>query len=421
MVLVLGINSVNAVSIGTGNNPDITTGEWSDVWSCGHQITNNGINVDRVNNTAFSGEKVQWRILVMNRNGVNKIQKVLGAIYSTQNSSNNFKFSCTEDSTVTTVLDSCNAHIVEQKITDYNPQVMKYYLCTLNINNSKSMSGLYQSIFEAQDLSGISNTNAGEEYWLLNPKIIYPNPEAIIKYDSTSKNLTVLGNSEKVSVSKIEKCLNKLCTRKTENYTLINEYGNILNLVFQHDKTNLQESFNLLSIKYNSDKENKINKILIKDSKNELDLDLSNKTSRISLDTNKKTNKTKVQIKNKKINNSIINASWNIEIKTVNGSLNYNLTELKNNNHVLPNGKIDCDWRPYTDTYGCYGIFGYHRFNNILNKPCVYITIWEGPLGYYFDGEKCVDVFGTDIEGNFTLFKDQMECFKACSKPSVDV
>jgi hypothetical protein len=428
MILVLGVNLINAISIGNGTKPDITGDEWAEVWSCGHQIINNGINVDRINNTAFYGEKIQWSILVMNRNGANKIQKVLGTIYSTQNSTNTFKFSCIEDSTTTIILDSCNAHILEQKITDYNAQVMKYYLCTLNINDSKNMDGLYQSIFEAQDLSGISNTNSGQEYWILNPKIIYPNPEAIIKYDSISKNLTIIGNSENVSVSKIEKCLNRGCTRKIENYTLTNEYGKKLYLLFQHDNYNTQESIKLLSIKYNSNKEIKINRLYITDSKNKLYLQFVNKTSSISLDTNKKTNKTKVQIKNKKINNSVNYNNWNIEFKTSNGSLNYNFSsELKknitltdNDSHVLPNGQIDCDWRPYTDSNGCYAIFGSPFVQLLKDHPKVCIK-GEDILGYYYNGKSCNMVSGFGVEGNFTLFKDQMECFHACSKPSVDV
>jgi len=335
MMLVLGVNLISAVSIGNGKNVTIYCENFQPViFNCGHSILNDSGIINRTTNIAYSRESIQYKLLILDKNGIKKMQKFSVNLINLNNSLN-LGFDCSVDNSYNqkNIIDSsCNAHIQEEEITNFDNSVMSYYTCTLNVKDS--MKGFYYSNFYAlHDCEYPFSLTV--ENWSLNPNIIYPNPEAIIKYDFISKNLTVIGNSEKVSISKTEKCLNRGCTRKTENYTLVNEYGNKLYLLFQHDKSNVQESIKLLSLKYNSNKEIKINKLLIRDSKNELGFDFSNKTASISLDTNKKTNKTKIQTKTKKINNTVINTNWNIEIKTLNGSLNYNLSHNINQNKPI--------------------------------------------------------------------------------------
>jgi hypothetical protein len=152
-------------------------------------------------------------------------------------------------------------------------------------------------------------------------------PEAIIKYDINSKNFIVMPYDSNTNISFVEKCMDKRCNRKIESYFLINPMGNKLNVAIQHDKSISQDSFNLISLKYNNNKKIKFsNKFLIIDSKRKISSQFSNKTSSVVLDFDKKTNKTKIQIKeNKKTNNNVADGMSFIEVRTNKGRLNYNL------------------------------------------------------------------------------------------------
>lgn len=331
VVLIVVMNSagcVRAVSIDP-NNPPVTIGPYFPplVWVCGYNITYNNTNIKRMDKIAYEDEKIQWKILVFNKMGINKIQEVFGEMYSENR--NEIKFNCFPAETVKSgqIIDSsCNAQISDENITTAPANnLLSYYTCSLEIKNSGNMSGNYSAVFGADDISGISNTNNREENWIINPETIYvdPNPEALIKYDSSSKNLIVFGNDSGITVNETEKCLDKKCSKITENYLLTNSFGNNLTLVFQHGKLLLQDSFNLLTLQYNNDKPIKsAGKLSLIDSKSKLYIQFSNKTAWVSYDFNKKTNKTRIiKFENSRINYSLINGQYNFLFKTTNGSL----------------------------------------------------------------------------------------------------
>lgn len=101
--LVLGllflaiIPAVFATSVGTGTNPNIQTEQFVPrVFMCDHRIvtddntepgriSNGGQKlVERINNYAFEGEQINWTVLVMDKNGVDKISDVFVTIGDSQ-------------------------------------------------------------------------------------------------------------------------------------------------------------------------------------------------------------------------------------------------------------------------------------------------------------------------------------------------
>ncbi len=159
------------------------------------------------------------------------------------------------------------------------------------------------------------------------------NPEAIINYDSNSKTIIVSTDSNDNTLTKTERCLDKKCSKKIENYFLIDDNGNKLSVSFKHDKSNMQDSFNLQSLEYSDKKIKSEDKFSIIDSKRKITSQFSNKTLSVVLDFDKKTNKTKIQIKDgKKKNSSVKNGEYNIVVNADNGRLSYQINKFSFNN-----------------------------------------------------------------------------------------
>ena len=175
---------VFAVDIGTGIEVDIETEDFApNVWGCFDRVVEDD-NVEpgrfsmggdelneRVNNYAFEGESIMWTVLVMDKNGIQKIEDVFGTVGDVQGIGNDIEVNCVESSMTGSVNSSCNARILEEEITDWDPAVMRYYDCTLTVETAESMYGEYWLTVEAVDLDGESGIMAENEYWFLNPVI----------------------------------------------------------------------------------------------------------------------------------------------------------------------------------------------------------------------------------------------------------
>jgi len=184
-VLVLSVMpAIAAVSIGSGLTPDIGTEDFEPlVWQCdsrivlddatepGRQSADGEVLFERLNNYAFEGEQIQWNVLVMDKNGINKIEDVFATIGSVQGAGNDIEVNCVEDLTVVAVDPSCNARIGEEEITAWDSALMRSYTCTLTVETPDSMYGEYWITVEATDLDGLAGIMAENEYWFLNPVI----------------------------------------------------------------------------------------------------------------------------------------------------------------------------------------------------------------------------------------------------------
>jgi hypothetical protein len=179
------IPGVLAADTGLSITPDITTEDFAPlVWQCDDRIVFDDNTepgrvspgetelIERINNYAFEGEQVQWTVLVMDKNGIDKVTDVYATIGSSQGEENDIEVNCHRTSGVEgSISDSCNARILEEKITKFDARVMAYYECTLTVETSDSMYGEYWVTVEAMDLDGLVGTMDENEYWFLNPVI----------------------------------------------------------------------------------------------------------------------------------------------------------------------------------------------------------------------------------------------------------
>jgi hypothetical protein len=176
MVFAAGVQS----SIGV----DVTTENFApQVWACDGRVVSDdpvepGITpgstlIERQQNYAFEGESIQWNVLVMDKNGINKVSDVFGTVGDTQGAGNGIEVNCRENLKAGhgDIPDSFNARIGEERLHDFDSATMRYYTCTLTVETAASMYGEYWLTVEAQDLDGLSGTMAENEFWYLNPQI----------------------------------------------------------------------------------------------------------------------------------------------------------------------------------------------------------------------------------------------------------
>jgi len=188
-LLVLSVvPGVFAVSVGTGVQPDISTEKFPPrVWMCDNRIvyddatepgriTADGQRLwERINNYAFEGEQISWRVLVMDKNGFEKIKDVYGTVGTTQGAGNNIEVNCQLDDLVTNanqIEESCNARIGQATLAQvFHEGTAAYYTCTLTVETAASMYGEYWITVEAEDLDGLMGTMDENEFWFFNPVV----------------------------------------------------------------------------------------------------------------------------------------------------------------------------------------------------------------------------------------------------------
>ncbi|MGY4884773.1 MAG: hypothetical protein ACP5NZ_04315 [Nanobdellota archaeon] len=178
--LVLSVvPGVFATSVGSGLGVNIITEDFEPiVWQCDHRvvyddgtepgrISENGQEmIERLNNYAFEGEQIKWKVLVMDKNGIDKVADVYATVDG-EIEANCDRLSLAPEK----VLESCNARILEEKITTFNRDLMAYYECTLTVETPESMYGPVDVTVEAVDLDGLTSQMVEMEHWFLNPVI----------------------------------------------------------------------------------------------------------------------------------------------------------------------------------------------------------------------------------------------------------
>ncbi|MEI6058722.1 MAG: hypothetical protein WCP89_03035 [archaeon] len=181
-LIALSIPAVLAVDVGQGVGISITTEKFAPkIWMCDNRVLNddqveNGANGDgklteRKNNYAFEGESIAWKVLVMDKNKIEEVQDVVGTIGQTQGTGNDVEVECTRVvGGPERIPASCNARILEEQLTTFNPAVMAYYDCILTVETSNSMHGEYFITVEAKSVDGEAIMDENE-YFFLNPTI----------------------------------------------------------------------------------------------------------------------------------------------------------------------------------------------------------------------------------------------------------
>jgi hypothetical protein len=125
--------------------------------------------VHRMSNYAFEGEKISYTVLVMDKNGVEKISDVYMTVGCMTNG--NIEVECVEERDISWMIDSCNARLGEEELTEFDPDTMRYYTCMLTIETPDSMHGEHWVTTRAESIFGPIGSVDEQEYWFLNPYI----------------------------------------------------------------------------------------------------------------------------------------------------------------------------------------------------------------------------------------------------------
>ena len=130
---------------------------------------------ERLENYAFEGEKLEWLVLVMDKNKIEQVTDVVATVGSVQGAGNPVEVECVElhgwSAPGEPIKPECNARIDEEKIDYFDDQIMAYYECTLTVETPASMHGEHWITVEAMDETGLSATMDENEYWFLNPVV----------------------------------------------------------------------------------------------------------------------------------------------------------------------------------------------------------------------------------------------------------
>ena len=186
VLLVLGLLPATlGVSVGSGVGINVNTEDFiPEIWMCDDRVvlddnvepgrvTPGGTPMtERTKNYAFEGEQVEYEVLVMDKNGINKIEDVYMTIGATQGTGNDIEVNCVEDTGFSAVVNAeCNARILEEDLTGtaIDTQTQRYYTCTFTVETPDSMYGEYFVTAEVTDLDGLSSIVDENEYWFLNP------------------------------------------------------------------------------------------------------------------------------------------------------------------------------------------------------------------------------------------------------------
>lgn len=131
--------------------------------------------IERHNNYAFEGEKLEWIVLVMDKNKIEEVQEVVATIGASQGTGNDVEVECVRLNSWNTpgaqLMPECNARISEEKLKQFDANTMSYYECTLTVETPESMYGEHFVTVEAIDAKGLSNIMRENEYWFFNPQI----------------------------------------------------------------------------------------------------------------------------------------------------------------------------------------------------------------------------------------------------------
>jgi len=184
MLIVSVMPVVLGVDVGTGIDIIITPEEFEPlIWNCGARtvlddavesgretVVNTALN-ERVENYAFEGEQIVWHVLVMDKNKIEQIEEVVATIGDVQGVGNDIEVECLKrTNNPPKIFPSCNARILEEELTVFDPNTMGLYQCIFTVETPDSMYGEHWITVEAIGVDGEAVMDENE-YWFLNPVI----------------------------------------------------------------------------------------------------------------------------------------------------------------------------------------------------------------------------------------------------------
>lgn len=128
--------------------------------------------IERTNNYAFEGEQIAWEVLVMDKNGEEKIKDVYVTIGAVQGEGNDIEVNCDNAHAGDgSNIDRFNARIGEEQLHVLDADTMAVYNCILTVETPNSMYGEYWVVGEVEDLDGNQADFDENEYWFFNPVV----------------------------------------------------------------------------------------------------------------------------------------------------------------------------------------------------------------------------------------------------------
>lgn len=175
---------VRGVSIGEGIGIDITPEEFPvKIWQCDKRVVvedcveegrksdcTDGL-VERIQNYAFEGEQIEMKVLVMDKNKIEEVEDVVMTIGTTQGVGNDIEVECQRiDYSRETIPKSCEARILEEKLTGFDSNIMAFYKCRFTVETPESMEG--EHFLTVEVIAADSEATISEnEFWFFNPVV----------------------------------------------------------------------------------------------------------------------------------------------------------------------------------------------------------------------------------------------------------
>jgi hypothetical protein len=190
LLAVTVVPGVLAIDTGVGIGIDIEPEEFApEIWMCDNRVIYDDcvesgrtsdcfgggspdVLAERINNYAFEGEQLKWKVLVMDKNKIEQIQEVVGTLGATQGTGNDIEVQCGRtDFQPTNLPETCNARLGEELLTNFDSDTMAFYECILTIETPDSMiPGEYWITIEAIGEDGEATMDENE-FWYLNPDV----------------------------------------------------------------------------------------------------------------------------------------------------------------------------------------------------------------------------------------------------------
>lgn len=174
IILLLGFtSSISAVSVGVGGNPNkLIIKNKPYIFQCGETklYSTEGVELNRNEYYIFENEKLFYKILVIDLNGVDNIKEVYTTYGSSPIIGNQIGANCVKLNDNLS-LNECDLNGFENEIGEYDPNIMEYYNCTLPIQNRQSIYGQYYISIEAKDIDESPGILNKYDYKFFNPSL----------------------------------------------------------------------------------------------------------------------------------------------------------------------------------------------------------------------------------------------------------
>jgi hypothetical protein len=211
VALALIMPTVLAIDTGMGIGINIQTEKFPPmIWMCdGRKVMDDNMEpgritdgtdtmVERINNYAFEGEQISWNVLILDKNGIEKVKDVYVSVGPQQANGQFIEANCLLTKILSegeNIPSSCNARIGEEVVTKAMYDSMATYTCTLTVESPESMHGQYWIAANVIDLDDQIGTFAENEFWFFNPTISLTLSGLPLKFGTVRPGTVAYSNS----------------------------------------------------------------------------------------------------------------------------------------------------------------------------------------------------------------------------------